>query len=118
MRSVASLTGELAHVPRFRGERLAAAGLVVRPGGAADDLAVDEQLEGKFLRVPAAADQERDELAFDPKLRRREGAGGVVALEKRVDEPAPLKPFTSIWPGSVPRAGPGPNASPVTVHGA
>ena len=52
------LPGELGHVPRVRGERLAAAGLVVRPGGGADHLAVDEQVQGELLRILPAADEE------------------------------------------------------------
>lgn len=39
-------------------------------------------------------------------------------LENAFTRPRPLDPTTCICPGIVPRNGPGPNAPPVTVHGA
>jgi hypothetical protein len=35
---------------------------------------------------------------------------------KLLTRPLPLKPVTVCWPGSVPRAGPEPNAVPLAVH--
>ena len=37
-------------------------------------------------------------------------------LKYELTSPLPLKPVTGCWPGKVPRAGPGPNASPVVFH--
>ena len=37
-------------------------------------------------------------------------------LKNELTRPLPWKPSTCIWPGKVPRAGPGPNASPVTFQ--
>ena len=37
-------------------------------------------------------------------------------LKKEFTNPLPRKPLTCIWRGRVPRAGPGPNASPVAFQ--
>ena len=63
------LSGELAHIPRFRRQCLAAPGLGVRPGGSAHDPAVDEQAHAGFLRVFSPADEEAQELALDDEGR-------------------------------------------------
>ena len=77
---------ELGDVPRIKFERLAAAGLVVGPGGPAHDGAVHDQVQRRLLRVLAAADEERDERPLDRELGRLERAGRAVAVAKRVDE--------------------------------
>ena len=111
------LAGELAHVPKLRHEGFAAAGFVVRAGGIADGLAVNQQVHAGLLRVLAAADEEGDVFALDLELGRRERAGACHPRHgNELTRPFPRKPSTGIWLGRVPCAGPGPNASPVTFH--
>ena len=62
-------------------ERLRAAGLAVRAGGGADDLAVDDQVDAGLAGEAAAADQEVEERPVDPERRAGQRAGRVVAAD-------------------------------------
>ena len=75
------LAGELAHVPRLQCECFAAAGLC-RSGRwrCGPTLPSTSRFMQVFSGVLAAADEEADELALDPELRRRERAGRAVAV--------------------------------------
>ncbi len=80
------LAGEVADVPGGPVERFG-----VLSGGAADDLAVHQELDGGGVvgagRVVAAADEEVDVLLVDGELGRGEGARGGVAVQEGVGQP-------------------------------
>src|SRR5204863_2994660 len=76
--------GEFRDIPAFPIEMLA-----VPARRAADDLAVDPQVDAGLGGMPAAADQEIDRLSFDSEGRRRQRPDAAVASEVRVDQPFP-----------------------------
>ena len=79
-------SGQIAHVPGLPIEMLA-----IGAGGRANRLAVDEQVNAGLARMIAAAEQEIDIAAFDPKVARGERADRAIPFEKAVDQSVPRK---------------------------
>jgi hypothetical protein len=78
---------ELLHVPEPPKHAL-----IVLACSGPDNRAVDQQIDARFPRGSAAADQEVDVLPRDRELRRSELALRLVAAEVRVHQPRAKEP--------------------------
>lgn len=77
---------QILDIPGFPLQALRAARPIVRAGRSAHDFAIDQQIDAGRAGVRAAAQQKRDEFAFDFKLRRGQSAGAGVAAGERVHQ--------------------------------
>ena len=59
------LPGQIRHVPRVRGQRLATATAVIRARRRTDHLTLHQQLQGELLLVVPPADEEGEEAPLD-----------------------------------------------------
>lgn len=96
---------QFANRPMLPGELL-----VVGPGGRADDLAIDEQVDARLAFVVAAADEEIQEPALDGEFRRGQFSMRPVLAQVRIDEPLASKSADLLLRRQ--RAAPGPCRMP------